>query len=135
MAESRFVYGGQAVIEGVMIRGRRYFSLAVRRPSGELHCAAEPLNQFFTGRWRRVPFVRGVVVLIETLVLGIKTLNRSANIAAGSEAGGKAHLIEKVPRSFDTDASQSGCEILELSVMFAALTLQPAVATPTATPT
>ena len=92
MAEPQFFYGGQAVIEGVMIRGRRHYSLAVRRASGDIHCVSEPLSQFFTGRWRRVPLIRGVVVLLETLLLGIKVLNRSANMAVADQSDGTEEM-------------------------------------------
>lgn len=94
MAEQRFFYGGQAVIEGVMIRGRRHFSLAVRRLNGEVHTESEPLSQMYTGRVRRVPLLRGMLVLIETLALGIKALNRSATMAMEDQTGG----TEEVPR-------------------------------------
>lgn len=87
MAQQPFFYGGQAVIEGVMIRGRRSFSLAVRRMNGEIHTSTEPLGALYVGKLRRVPLARGVVVLIETLVLGMKVLNRSANIAMGDRSG------------------------------------------------
>ena len=80
--EPRFAYGGQAVIEGVMIRGRNHFSLAVRRPDGSIERRSNRLNSFYTGRARRIPFVRGFIVLAETLVLGIKALHTSANLAA-----------------------------------------------------
>ena len=89
MPEPQFFYGGQAVIEGVMIRGRRHFSLVVRRQNGELYTASEPLSQLFTGRWRRIPLLRGVLVLIETLALGIKALNRSATAAIEDQAEGE----------------------------------------------
>ena len=81
MLEKRPIYGGQAVIEGVMIRGQRFFSLAVRRLDGSIYRTAEPLSQMYTGKLRRIPLLRGIVVLIETLILGIKVLTRSANIA------------------------------------------------------
>ncbi len=87
MAEPQFFYGGQAVIEGVMIRGRRHFSLSVRRQSGEIQSLAEPLSQVYSGPIRRVPFIRGILVLIETLMLGIKALNRSASIAMSDQMG------------------------------------------------
>ena len=80
--EPRFAYGGQAVIEGVLIRGRNHFSLAVRRPDGNIESRSNRLNSFYTGRARRLPFVRGFIVLAETLVLGIKALHTSANLAA-----------------------------------------------------
>ena len=88
MAEQpNFAYGGQAVIEGVMIRGRNHFSLAVRRGDGSITHAHEPLNTLFTGRIRRVPFLRGGAVLIETLLLGVKALHRSANMAMLDQTG------------------------------------------------
>ena len=86
MAEQpRFAYGGQAVIEGVMIRGRNHFSLAVRRQDGRISHAHEPLNPIFNGQVRRIPFLRGVLVLIETLMLGIKALHQSASMAIADE--------------------------------------------------
>lgn len=94
MPEQPFSYGGQAVIEGVMIRGRRFSSLAVRRMNGEIHAISEPLNQIYSGRLRQVPFVRGILVLIETMVLGIKALNRSAAMVLEDQTDGE----EEVPR-------------------------------------
>ena len=82
-----FTYGGQAVIEGVMIRGRSHFSLAVRRPDGSITTLQEPLNSIFTGRVRQVPLVRGVLILAETLLLGIRALNYSSRLAMESEPG------------------------------------------------
>ncbi len=81
MAQQQFFYGGQAVIEGVMIRGRHFFSLAVRRLDGSVYTTSERLNPFYAGRLRRVPLIRGILALVETLVLGIKALNRSAALA------------------------------------------------------
>ena len=77
-------YGGQAVIEGVMIRGRDFFSLAVRREDGSIEDLQERLSPLYNGRLRRWPLVRGVLALMETLVLGIKALQLSANIASTS---------------------------------------------------
>ncbi len=94
MAEQpRVTYGGQAVIEGVMIRGREYYSLAVRRPDGHIFHYNERLNTAFTGPIRRIPLLRGVLVLMETLLLGIKTLNRSAALASTEGPnGGKEEI-------------------------------------------
>ncbi len=80
MAE-RFNYGGQAVIEGVMIRGRSHVTVAVRRPNGRIRSRCEPLSQIYVGRWRRIPLVRGVIVLAEALALGLKAIMFSANVA------------------------------------------------------
>ena len=71
-----------------MIRGRRFFSLAVRRPDGSIYHCHEPLNSAFTGSVRRIPLLRGVLTLLETLVLGLKALNRSAVLAGEEPEGG-----------------------------------------------
>ena len=76
------LYGGQAVIEGVMIRGREWFSLAVRRQDGQIESRRERLNPLYNGPMRRWPLSRGVLTLLETLILGIKSLQISADLAA-----------------------------------------------------
>jgi uncharacterized protein YqhQ len=83
--EPKVRYGGQAVIEGVMIRGRKAVVTSVRRPNGELAIDAQPIQETWTKRYRRLPFFRGIVILIETMVIGIKSLLYSANIAVEEE--------------------------------------------------
>ncbi len=78
-------YGGQAVIEGVMIRGPQHMAVCVRHPNGEIVKHSEALRGMYTGRWRRVPVVRGVIVLAETLSLGMRALNFSSRIAMQEE--------------------------------------------------
>ena len=68
-----------------MIRGRRFFCVAARRPTGQLIALVSPLNTLYTGKVRRIPLVRGVIVLIETLVLGTKALMYSANVSLDQE--------------------------------------------------
>jgi len=81
----RFYYGGQAVIEGVMMRGKKTMVTAVRRPSGGLVMDIQPLATIYTGWMRKTPLMRGIIVLIEALVLGIKTLLYSANVSLEEE--------------------------------------------------
>jgi len=81
----RFYYGGQAVIEGVMMRGQKTLATAVRHPSGELTVATQPLATIYTGRLRKAPLIRGIIILVETMVLGIKMLLYSANISLEEE--------------------------------------------------
>lgn len=76
------MYGGQAVIEGVMIRGRDNFGLAVRREDGTIELHHEKLSSIYNGRPRRWPLLRGFLTLVETMLLGIKALQLSANMAA-----------------------------------------------------
>ncbi|MFO8101170.1 MAG: DUF1385 domain-containing protein [Dehalococcoidia bacterium] len=81
----RFHYGGQAVLEGVMMRGPKRASTAVRKADGEIVSRTDPLNPIYSGRPRKIPFVRGFFALIETVVLGIKALMFSANVAVEEE--------------------------------------------------
>jgi uncharacterized protein YqhQ len=86
MAEhKKFNYGGQAVIEGVMMRGRKAAVTAVRRPGGGLTMDIKSLPTVYTSWMRRTPLIRGIIVLIEAIVLGIKSLLYSANIALEEE--------------------------------------------------
>ena len=81
-----FFYGGQALIEGVMMRGRTTVAMSVRPPSGEIRTYAEPLPAALAGGgWLKLPFIRGVLVLYEALVIGTRMLMRSAAIAAEGE--------------------------------------------------
>ncbi|MGC8873921.1 MAG: DUF1385 domain-containing protein [Chloroflexia bacterium] len=79
---SRFHYGGQALLEGVMIRGRSHMVAAVRAPSGEIVYYEEPLPPAARSlaRW---PFLRGLYSLWDTLWLGVRALTFSANVAVG----------------------------------------------------
>jgi uncharacterized protein YqhQ len=83
---ARFNYGGQALIEGVLMRGRDAIAVAFRHPDGRIVWASEPLNSGPHG-WRlaRAPLVRGLIVLYETLVVGTKWLVRSANLQASDQ--------------------------------------------------
>src|SRR5512141_186107 len=83
----RFTYGGQALIEGVMMRGRDALAVALRHPDGRIVFATErldsgPVHGTRAARW---PFVRGLVVLYETLVVGTRWLIRSAGLQAEEE--------------------------------------------------
>jgi uncharacterized protein YqhQ len=81
-----YSYGGQALIEGVMMRGRDAIAIALRHPDGRIVWATERLDSgFHATRWSRMPFVRGLVVLWETLVVGTRWLVRSASVAASEE--------------------------------------------------
>lgn len=74
-------YGGQAVIEGVLIRGQRTLALACRRPSGGIYRYREALSSpLQRSRFARLPLVRGVIVLWEAVVHGSRMLMRSADI-------------------------------------------------------
>jgi uncharacterized protein YqhQ len=78
-----YAYGGQALMEGVLMRGRDAIAVALRHPDGRIVTATERLDSGIHGkRYAKWPFVRGLVVLYETLVIGTRWLIRSANVQA-----------------------------------------------------
>ncbi|MGQ9848775.1 MAG: DUF1385 domain-containing protein [Aggregatilineaceae bacterium] len=79
-------YGGQAVIEGVMMRGRYVAAIAVRNPKQAIVIKEVPLNAaLYRGRLARLPFLRGLVLLWDALVLGTSALMWSADVALEEE--------------------------------------------------
>src|SRR4030043_2260334 len=80
--EEQIRVGGQAVIEGVMMRSPSSMAIAVRKPNGEITVRRERLT-FFSEKMFcfKLPLVRGVIALLSALILGIQALNFSANQA------------------------------------------------------
>lgn len=84
--ELKFSYGGQAVIEGVMMRGAHSMAVAVRDPQGQIVIHEQPLNAtLYRGRISRTPFLRGLVGLWDAMGLGIRALMWSADVALDEE--------------------------------------------------
>ncbi|MDD5604737.1 MAG: DUF1385 domain-containing protein [Dehalococcoidales bacterium] len=86
MSDCKVNYGGQAVMEGVMMRGKEFAVTAVRNPAGKVVIRAQKLGRIYTGKLRKTPFLRGIIVLVESLVLGLSSLSWSANVALEEEA-------------------------------------------------
>jgi uncharacterized protein YqhQ len=78
-------YGGQAVIEGVMMRGTRAMAVAVRAPSQDIVLHTQPLSPLYRGRFSKIPFLRGLLGLWDALGLGWRALSYSATVAGGEE--------------------------------------------------
>jgi uncharacterized protein YqhQ len=90
----KFYYGGQAVLEGVMMRGRAQATVAVRKRDGEMVLYTEPLPvALYQRKVARLPFLRGLVMLWEMLFLGMRMMLFSANVQAESDLG------KEIPRS------------------------------------
>jgi uncharacterized protein YqhQ len=73
-------YGGQALIEGVLMRGSRYVAGAFRNPQGEIIVESEELDKIYLSKIKKIPFVRGLLMLWDALVLGTRYLTISANL-------------------------------------------------------
>lgn len=91
----KFQYGGQAVIEGVMMRGRKTMAVAVRRPDNSISVHSEPVKSL--AQQHRIwclPFLRGMVALIDSFSIGMKALMFSADEAIDAEEEEKGKGIE-----------------------------------------
>ena len=115
-----FYYGGQAVMEGVMMRGRRSAAMAIRRPDGSMYLYEEALNpRLYQNRLFRLPFLRGMLLLWEMLVLGTRLMTLSANIATGAfdpnspAAEGHEHDAHQANTVNDDNSSNVMPEIAE----------------------
>jgi uncharacterized protein YqhQ len=85
MSERMPTYGGQAVLEGVMMRGVNNVAIAMRAPDQQIVVHTEPLSSLYRSKWFKVPFVRGVVALWDALGLGMRALTISANVQTGED--------------------------------------------------
>jgi uncharacterized protein YqhQ len=81
MSESKMpTYGGQAVIEGVMMRGARSVAIAMRSPDQQIVVHTENLSGIYKSKIAKLPFLRGLVILWDALGLGMRALTISANV-------------------------------------------------------
>ena len=85
MKERMPSYGGQAVIEGVMMRGKSAIAMANRNPEGEIVVNQEELTGIYTTNIRNIPLLRGLIILWDSLGLGMRYLTDSANIQTGED--------------------------------------------------
>lgn len=84
--EDRIIsYGGQAVIEGVMMRGQKAFAVAMRDPNGNMVVHKEDLAAVYRSRITKIPFLRGIILLWDALGLGMRALTLSANTQTGED--------------------------------------------------
>ena len=85
MEDKIITYGGQAVIEGVMMRGQKAFAIAMRAPDGDIVIHEEGLGSVYRSKITKIPFLRGVILLWDALGLGIRALTLSANTQTGDD--------------------------------------------------
>jgi uncharacterized protein YqhQ len=85
MEDRIITYGGQAVIEGVLMRGQKALALAMRAPNGEIVVHTEKLSGLYQSRLAKIPFLRGIILLSDALSLGMKALIRAANTQTGED--------------------------------------------------
>lgn len=86
MEEDRIItYGGQAVIEGVLMRGQKGCAIAMRAPDGEIKVHTEKLSGIYKSQVAKIPFLRGSILLWDALGLGMRALTIAANTQTGED--------------------------------------------------
>ena len=112
--------GGQAVIEGVMMKNQDLYAVAVRKPDGEIEIDTEEYHGILHGsKIKKIPFIRGVFNILDSLILGMRTLTYSANFYEDEEA--KETKTDKVMgKLFGVNAEKvmMGCTVA-LSILLA----------------
>jgi len=78
-------YGGQALIEGILMRGKKFVVAAFRAPDGSIRIESEKLGGINQTKLARLPFIRGLAILWDSLSLGMKYLTLSANVQTGED--------------------------------------------------
>jgi uncharacterized protein YqhQ len=85
MEDRIITYGGQAVIEGVLMRGQKAYAIAMRDPDGQIVLHEEKLAEVYRSRITKIPFLRGIILLWDALGLGMRALTISANMQTGED--------------------------------------------------
>ena len=85
MEDKLINYGGQAVMEGVMMRGRKTCAIAMRSPDGSIVTKSELLGGIYKSNLAKIPFLRGLILLWDSLGLGMRALTDSANLQSGED--------------------------------------------------
>ena len=89
--------GGQAVLEGIMMKNGDRYAVAVRKPDGEIAVDEQEYHSIAKYRWMRLPFLRGIFNFVDSLVIGMKTLTFSASFYGEEEEGkeSKSNFLER----------------------------------------
>jgi uncharacterized protein YqhQ len=85
MEDRIITYGGQAVMEGVLMRGQKALAIAMRAPDGNIVTHTETLAAVYRSKITKIPFLRGIVMLWDALGLGMRALTISANVQTGED--------------------------------------------------
>lgn len=113
MAENRISIGGQAVIEGVMMRSPTHYATAVRTPQGRIVIQKIPFKGLVRRlRFLNVPIIRGAITLVETLYIGVQSLTYSASQAVDEDP------TKKKKGKFATNAALTGSVVMALGMGF-----------------
>lgn len=114
-------YGGQAIVEGVMMRSPNYFSVACRAPNGKIIVRTEPIEKTWIGRqkWLKLPFLRGTFAILDAMALGMRSMRFSSEVQMdpGFQPGGEAEKSEiKAPSKTMQTAAIVGAMVVGIGL-------------------
>ena len=113
--------GGQAILEGIMMRGSRALAIGIRLPNGDIHLTCEPLKA--PGSWKKIPLIRGVVSFISSLLTGTGVLMYGAEVLEAADKDNPTYKPDKfdlwLEKKFGKDAGMTFAMII--SVLLAVL--------------
>src|SRR5438132_13521184 len=102
-------YGGQAIVEGVMMRSPRYFAVACRAPNLDIILRCEPLEKTWIGRqkWLKKPFMRGSLALFDAMALGVRAMSCASKVQLDPQyqAKGEAPVGKVASKSSDQNTA------------------------------
>ncbi len=113
-------YGGQAIIEGVMMRSPRYFSVACRAPNGQIVVETEAIEKTWIGRqrWLKWPFLRGSLALLDSMALGSKAMRFATSVQMDPKYQEPGEETVAAPSKRVQDATVAGTMVLALVIGF-----------------
>lgn len=123
-------YGGQAIIEGVMMRSPRFFSVACRAPNGGIVLQAEAIEKTWIGRqkWLKLPFLRGTLAILDSMALGVRAMSFASKIQMDPQyqkEEDKAKAIAEAPNKRIQDIAVAGTMVVSLALALFLFTILP----------
>lgn len=111
-------YGGQAIVEGVMMRSPKYFAVACRAPNGAIVVQTEALEKTWIGRqnWLKLPFLRGTFALLDSMALGIRSMRFAANVQLDPVYAKPQEPAEKLPSKSIQNVTVAGAMVVGLGM-------------------
>ncbi|MCQ2553092.1 MAG: DUF1385 domain-containing protein [Clostridia bacterium] len=103
--------GGQAILEGLMMRGSRALSIAIRKPDGNIHLTVEPLPA--PSKWKKFPIIRGVVSFVSSLITGTEILFYGADLL---EKWGEEQIAAESKEEVKNEKKESGLSKAEIYI-------------------
>lgn len=108
--------GGQAILEGIMMRGSKALAIGIRLPNGDIHLTCEPLKA--PGSWKKVPIIRGIVSFVSSLVTGTGVLMYGAEVLEAADKDNPAYQPDKfdlwLEKKFGKDAGMTFAMIISV---------------------